>query len=93
MVEVQSCKVNALLHHSALLYSGLGLFSIVGFPWFHHIPSFPDVTRGTRASSLLYSKNSLNEEYFLSAMLVSLLLKTPLINKPSHDVTTETQQC
>jgi hypothetical protein len=27
------------LHHSALPSSGLGLFSIVGFPWLHHMLS------------------------------------------------------
>jgi len=27
------------LHHSALLKSGLELYSIVGFPWLQHIPS------------------------------------------------------
>jgi hypothetical protein len=32
------------LHHSALLKSGFELFSIVGFPWLHHIPSLVHVT-------------------------------------------------
>jgi hypothetical protein len=35
MVEAQSCEVDA----SALLNSGLGLFSFVGFPWLHHVKS------------------------------------------------------
>jgi hypothetical protein len=35
-----------------MLNSGLALFSIVGFPWLHHIPSLVDVTIGTNASNL-----------------------------------------
>jgi hypothetical protein len=35
-----------------VLNSGLGLFSIVGFPWLHHIPALADVTMGTKACSL-----------------------------------------
>jgi hypothetical protein len=46
MVKVQSSEVDA----SALLISGLGLFSIVGIPWSH--PSLTDVTMGTKACNL-----------------------------------------
>jgi len=49
MVEVRSCEVDA----SALLVSGLGLFSVVGFPWLHHTPSSADVTMGTKVCASL----------------------------------------
>jgi hypothetical protein len=48
MVEVQTYEVDA----SALLISGLGLFSIVGYPWLHHIPTLADITTGTKACNL-----------------------------------------
>jgi hypothetical protein len=32
------------LHHLALLNNGLGLFSIVGFPWLHCASSLADVS-------------------------------------------------
>jgi hypothetical protein len=35
------------LNHSALLNNELGLFSIVGFPWLHHITSLADGTMET----------------------------------------------
>jgi hypothetical protein len=44
------------LHHSALLNNGLGLFSIVWFPWLHHIQYFADVTMETNACTLLKGK-------------------------------------
>jgi hypothetical protein len=47
------------LHHSALLDNGLGLFSIVGFPWLHHTPSLADVTTETKACTLLQGKNDI----------------------------------
>jgi hypothetical protein len=52
------------LHHSALLNSVLGLFSIVGFPWLCHIglQSLAIIsmeTMKTRACSLLSKKNHL----------------------------------
>jgi hypothetical protein len=31
------------LHHLSLLNNGLELFSIVGFPWLHHINSLANV--------------------------------------------------
>jgi hypothetical protein len=46
MVEVQSCEVDALL-------APFELFSIVGFPWLHHIQTLADVTMETRACNLL----------------------------------------
>jgi hypothetical protein len=36
----------------ALLCSGLELFSIVGFPWLHHIPPLEDVTMDITACTL-----------------------------------------
>jgi hypothetical protein len=36
------------LHQSALLNDGLGLLSVVSFPWLHHIPSIADVTMETK---------------------------------------------
>jgi hypothetical protein len=48
MVEIQICEADA----SALLISGLGLFSIVGIPWLTHAPSLADVTMGTNACNL-----------------------------------------
>jgi hypothetical protein len=45
MVDVQNCEVDAL----ALLSNGLGLLSIVGFPWLQHIQSLADVTMVTKA--------------------------------------------
>jgi hypothetical protein len=36
------------LHHSAFLNNGLGLFSIVGFPWLHHILSLADIALETK---------------------------------------------
>jgi hypothetical protein len=41
------------LHHSALFKNEMGLFSIVGFPWLHHIPSLADVTMESKACTLL----------------------------------------
>jgi hypothetical protein len=65
MVEVQICEVDAL---PALFSSGLGLFSVVGFPWLHFIPSLTDVTMEiktctlTKAVKLYYIKlNKWNE--------------------------------
>jgi hypothetical protein len=49
MVEVQSWEVGALL---ALLNSGMGLFSIVGFPLLYHIPYLADVTVDIKACTL-----------------------------------------
>jgi hypothetical protein len=40
------------LYHSALLNSGLGLFSFVGFPWLHHMPALADVTMETKVCTL-----------------------------------------
>jgi hypothetical protein len=48
MVRVQSCEVDAL----ALLITGLGLFSIVGFIWLNDIPSIADVTMETNVCNL-----------------------------------------
>jgi hypothetical protein len=39
--------------HSALLNNGLGLISIVCFPWLHHIPSLADITTETKACIFL----------------------------------------
>jgi hypothetical protein len=47
------------LYHSALLNSGLGLFSIVGFAWLHHKTSLADVTMGTTACTLLKGKSDI----------------------------------
>jgi hypothetical protein len=41
------------LPYSALLNNRLGLFSIVGFPWVHHIPPLTNVTMDTNACTLL----------------------------------------
>jgi hypothetical protein len=41
------------MHHSALLNSGMGLCSFVGFPWFNDIKSSADVTMETKACALL----------------------------------------
>jgi hypothetical protein len=49
MVEVQICEVDALPDHSTLLNNGLGLFSIVEFPWLFHITSSADVTMKNKA--------------------------------------------
>jgi hypothetical protein len=49
VAEVQVSQVDA----SDLLISGLGLFSIVGLPFFHHTPYLADVTMGTKACNLL----------------------------------------
>jgi hypothetical protein len=46
------------LHHSAMLNNGLELFSIVGLPWLHHIPSLADVTMETKACTVLYGKKT-----------------------------------
>jgi hypothetical protein len=46
MVEVTICEADALL------ISELGLFTIVGLPWLHHIPSLADVTMETKAWTL-----------------------------------------
>jgi hypothetical protein len=56
MAKSQSCDVVALSNHSALLNSGLGLFSIVGFPWLHHLPSLVGLTVVTKSYILLYGK-------------------------------------
>jgi hypothetical protein len=39
-------------HHLASLNNGLGLFSIVGFPWLHHTSSLADVTMEIKACTL-----------------------------------------
>jgi hypothetical protein len=47
------------LQHTALLNSGLGLFNIVVFWWLHHILSLADVTKQTKACTLLQGKNDI----------------------------------
>jgi hypothetical protein len=47
------------LHHSALLDNGLGLFSIAGFPWSHHMQYLADVVMETKACTLLSNKSDL----------------------------------
>jgi hypothetical protein len=53
MVEVQSCEEDALLAPFSLASNGLGLFSIVGYPWLHHKQSLADVSTETKACTLL----------------------------------------
>jgi hypothetical protein len=48
MVEVRRSEVDA----SALLITGLVLFSIFGFPWLHYIPPLADITMRIKACTL-----------------------------------------
>jgi hypothetical protein len=52
MVEVQSYKVDALPAPFSLLNYRLGLFSVVRFPWLHHIPSLADGTMKTQLNDV-----------------------------------------
>jgi hypothetical protein len=44
--------------HSALLNNGLGLFSIVGFPWLDHIPSLADFAMETKVCTFKVDTNT-----------------------------------
>jgi hypothetical protein len=48
MADVKLLRWMHYLHHSALLNNGLGLFSIVGFTWLHHIPSLANFATETK---------------------------------------------